>query len=279
MWVTTERVGYWREYFLGKLKIYSGELLKGKIMANYNVYFSPTGTTERVVKHMGESFGSMENIDLSRRDMKNHEMEQGDFCIVGVPSFGGRVPGIATERLRKIKGDRTPAFLLVTYGGRAYEDTLVELKDVLEAQGFVCIGAAAIVAEHSIAHQIEAGRPSAQDYDELDTFAAEVKKRLKGNACPVEVPGNRPYKEYKVLPMDIQVSDECMGCGNCVESCPVGAIPFEDPKMTNGEVCISCMRCVEICPQSARSGNLEKVQMISEKLKMICQPDKANEFF
>lgn len=49
--------------------------------------------------------------------------------------------------------------------------------------------------------------------------------------------------------------------------------------MTNGEVCISCMRCVEICPQSARSGNPEKVQMISEKLKMICQPDKANEFF
>ena len=77
----------------------------------------------------------------------------------------------------------------------------------------------------------------------------------------------------------IQVSDECMGCGNCAESCPVGAISFEDPKMTNGEACISCMRCVEICPQSARSGNLEKVQMISEKLKMICQPDKANEFF
>ena len=143
-------------------------------MANYNVYFSPTSTTERVVKHMGESFGSMENIDLSRRDMKNYEMEQGDFCIVGVPSFGGRVPGIANERLRKIKGDRTPVFLLVTYGGRAYEDTLMELKDVLEAQGFVCFGAAAMVAEHSIAHQIEAGRPSAQDYDEIDTFEHEV---------------------------------------------------------------------------------------------------------
>ena len=72
-------------------------------MANYNVYFSPTGMTERVVKHMGESFGSMENIDLSRRDMKNHGNGTGDFALYGVPSFGGRVPGIATERLRKIK--------------------------------------------------------------------------------------------------------------------------------------------------------------------------------
>lgn len=50
-------------------------------MVSYNIYFSPTGTTERVVKHMGESFGSMENIDLSRRDMKNHEMEQGVFVL------------------------------------------------------------------------------------------------------------------------------------------------------------------------------------------------------
>ena len=26
----TEKAGYWREYFLGKLKIYSGEFFKGE---------------------------------------------------------------------------------------------------------------------------------------------------------------------------------------------------------------------------------------------------------
>ncbi len=181
-------------------------------MANYNVYFSPTGMTERVVKHMGESFGSMENIDLSRRDMKNHEMEQG-FLHCRSSVLRRTCSGNCDRETSENKGDRTPAFCWLHMAERAYEDTLMELKDVLEAQGFVCFGAAAMVAEHSIAHQIEAGRPSAQDYDELDTFAAEVKERLKGNVCPVEVPGNRPYKEYKVLPMDIQVSDECMGCG------------------------------------------------------------------
>ena len=92
------------------------------------------------------------------------------------------------------------------------------------------------------------------------------------NVCPAAVIEMKDGKPH-VAP------NSCFGCNACVESCPVGAIPFEDPKMTNGEVCISCMRCVEICPQSARSGNPEKVQMISEKLKMICQPDKANEFF
>ena len=54
-----------------------------------------------------------------------------------------------------------------------------------------------------------------------------MKERLKGNVCPVEVPGNRPYKEYKVLPMDIQVSDECMGCGSCVLTCPTGALSMK----------------------------------------------------
>ena len=78
--------------------------------------------------------------------------------------------------------------------------------------------------------------------------------------------------------MDIQVSDECMDAEAARRAVRLERYRFEDPKMTNGEACISCMRCVEICPQSARSGNPEKVQMISEKLKMICQPDKANEF-
>ncbi|MDE6983412.1 MAG: 4Fe-4S ferredoxin, partial [Lachnospiraceae bacterium] len=106
----------------------------------YNIFFSPTGTTEKVVKHIGKSFSAVENIDISEPDLSNYIMNTDDFCIVGVPSFGGRVPEAAILRLQKIRGDRTPVFLLVTYGGRAYEDTLKELKDLLEKQNFICIG-------------------------------------------------------------------------------------------------------------------------------------------
>lgn len=246
---------------------------------NYNVFFSPTGGTEKVVQYIGRNFSCPENIDISKTDLPNYVMSADDFCIVGVPSFGGRIPKIAAMRLRQINGNHTPAFLLVTYGGRAYEDTLIELKDILEMQGFICIGAAAMVAEHSIVRQIEAGRPDEEDYKELDHFIIEIKKRLQSEVCPIEVPGNTPYKEYKVLPMEIRASEHCIKCGLCAKKCPVSAIPPENPQVTDTEKCISCMRCIKICPLQARSVNPAKVEMISEKLQKICQPNRQNEFF
>ena len=87
------------------------------------------------------------------------------------------------------------------------------------------------------------------------------------------------YKEYKVLPMDIKASEDCIKCGLCAQKCPVSAIPLDNPQQTDDQKCISCMRCVTICPINARSGNPAKIMMISEKLKKICQPNKQNEFF
>lgn len=246
---------------------------------NYSVFFSPTGKTEKVVKHIGENFYNTENIDLSKPDLSNYAMSADDFCVVGVPSFGGRVPETAAARLQKITGKYTPAFLVVTYGGRAYEDTLKELKDILEKQGLICIGAATMVAEHSIIHQIEAGRPNNEDYTELDQFVPKIKERLQGEISSIEVPGNTPYKQYNPLPMEISASENCIKCGFCARNCPVGAIPLENPQLTDDEKCISCMRCVTLCPLNARNGNSKKLDMISEKLKKVCQPNKQNEFF
>ena len=39
-----------------------------------------------------------------------------DVCVIGVPSYGGRVPGIALERMNKFKGNHAKAILVVSYG-------------------------------------------------------------------------------------------------------------------------------------------------------------------
>ena len=57
------------------------------------------------------------------------------------------------RKISFLKGNGARAVLLVVYGNREYEDTLLELSDVMEAAGFSPVAAVAAVAEHSIMHQ------------------------------------------------------------------------------------------------------------------------------
>lgn len=44
---------------------------------------------------------------------------------------------------------------------------------------------------------------------------------------------------------------ECIGCGCCVEVCPVEAITPGEPPLFDLDRCIGCFCCAEICPQGA----------------------------
>lgn len=46
--------------------------------------------------------------------------------------------------------------------------------------------------------------------------------------------------------------DECIGCGICIEKCPVAAIAMENEKaVIYMEKCIHCGTCHDVCPQEA----------------------------
>lgn len=50
------------------------------------------------------------------------------------------------------------------------------------------------------------------------------------------------------------ISDECINCGACDDSCPVSAISEADSKRAiNADTCIDCGACVDTCPVSAIS--------------------------
>ena len=123
----------------------------------YNIHFSPTGGTKKVADILARNLGGeFCDVDICR-DIEKMSLQSCDVCLVSVPSFAGRVPAVAIERLKKISANGAKAILNCVYGNREWDDTLTELQDTLESCGFVCVAAVAAVAEHSICRQFATG--------------------------------------------------------------------------------------------------------------------------
>lgn len=245
------------------------------------VHFSPTGGTRRAAMLLAEHIaGSVEEIDLCRPDAETRTFGKDDIVLVSGPVYGGRLPALMAERLRAYRGEGARAISTAVYGGRAYEDALVELDDLLGEQGFRVIASSALLAEHSIVRPLAAGRPDAQDAAQLADFGARIAAKLEqGGTDAPHTPGNRPYKEWAGMPAAPQATEACNACGTCARECPAQAIPPDDPRQTDAAKCITCMRCVAVCPQKARALPAPVLQMLSQKLAPFMEKRQENELY
>lgn len=247
------------------------------------IVFSPTGGTERVADTITARWGApVRKIDLTDPavDFAAEALDAEALTLIAVPSYGGRVPAPAAERIAKLRGNQARCVVLTVYGNRAYEDTLLELSDLAAGSGFRVIAAAAAVAEHSILHQYAAGRPDPRDEEQLRGFAGRILEKLRSGAedAPA-IPGNRPYRKAGGAGLVPKATKACTGCGLCAEKCPTGAISKQDPKKTDGKACISCMRCVSLCPHGARKASGLMTSIAGMAIKKACAERKSNELF
>lgn len=252
-------------------------------MKLYDIVFSPTGGTKKVADCLtGTLEGDVTTVDLTDSKQNFHavSLTKEDVAVISVPSYGGRVPAVAVERLGMVHGNGARAVLVCVYGNRAYEDTLVELEDAAKQAGFQVIAAVAAIAEHSIARQFAAGRPDAQDAAQLSDFAKQIQHKISAaDTSEPAIPGNRPYKKAGGAGMVLKATKDCTNCGICAAECPVQAIDKKEPKKVDEKACISCMRCIALCPQGARKINPVMLSAASLMLKKVCSERKECELF
>lgn len=246
-----------------------------KLEKIWAVYFSGTGTTRRTVERIAGGIASRlnlpaESVDFSRPAVRQETLGFGekDLVVFGTPVYAGRVPNVLLPFLReRIVGGGALAVPVVLFGNRNYDDALIELRNILAADGMHPIAAGAFVGEHSFSRVLGADRPNAEDEALMDEFAARVAELAAGlDAAPVKsvaVRGQEPLRAY-YTPRDragnpiniLKVKPKtdlsrCGGCGLCADLCPMGSIDPADVSAVRG-ICIKCCACVKGCPTGAK---------------------------
>lgn len=246
-----------------------------KLEKIWAVYFSGTGTTRRTVERIAGGIASRlnlpaESVDFSRPAVRQETLGFGkkDLVVFGTPVYAGRVPNVLLPFLReRVVGGGALAVPVVLFGNRNYDDALIELRNILAADGMHPIAAGAFVGEHSFSRVLGADRPNAEDEALMDEFAARVAELAAGlDAAPVKsaaVRGQEPLRPY-YTPRDragnpiniLKVKPKtdlsrCGGCGLCADLCPMGSIDPADVSAVRG-ICIKCCACVKGCPTGAK---------------------------
>ena len=245
------------------------------------IFFSPSETTKKVVSQIANNFEDEHVVCDLLYFNDEKEFASDDIVIVGMPIFAGRIPKTARARLSKLTGDNTKAIAVVNYGNAHVTDALIELVDLLKENGFDVVSAASTISHHSIFDGVAVGRPDEDDIEKINEFAQKsIEKIASGSSLEAEVPGNRPYVDYKQLPFIVSCDEsKCVFCLECVSVCPEKAIPDDDPAAIDLDLCSRCASCINICQENARAFSGEAFEKKKPMFERVNADRKEPEFY
>jgi ferredoxin/flavodoxin len=258
-------------------------------MKYFIIYISPAGTTrhvaQRIEKTLCDLTYEVESFDLGARitisDLTARIREAGnDVCLfIGSPVYGCHaVPPVMEFMMQLPDNGKGYSVPFVTYGVVTSGIALHEMGMTLNRKGYTVIGAAKIVAVHSLmwrAHNpLGEGHPDAADNQMIEEMVRKVHGKLSSKPVKVlplseldyQPPGVRENMRKVTLEAARQFlpprqvnTEACTLCGICVEKCPVEALTL-DPYPVFGATCFLCYNCVRLCPENAINTDLSKME-------------------
>lgn len=252
-----------------------------KIKRVITAYFSPTHTTEKVVKAIASGTGIKEiieyNMTLGQED--DIVIKKGDLLVIGGPVYIGRIPTIAVKRMKKIIGSGQAVICVTVYGNNKVGNALAELSSIMSQANLIPVAGASFIGEHSYSNEeyhIAKGRPNDADIVKAKKFGHKIIDKVHGQLKKVDFPGEIPTEPMPILPLTQSIaSDNCVMCNMCIDVCPTGAI--NDNLACDSSKCIICFACVKSCEYNARKIESPRIREFSEFLVKL--EDKEPAFY
>jgi len=245
------------------------------------VYFSPSGSTRHVAGVIEKQFqtlgahvwvldlGECKNgaTEISRQIEKT---KRKSCLFIGSPVYVSHAVPPVMECIAGLT-ENTGAFAVpfVTWGGACSGISLYEMGRELLKKGFTVLGAAKVLAVHSLMWPLEnplgGGHPDGNDDRMIGELANRVYQKLHSeNPKGIELSDlayqtRENHAEMEKVSLEAAKADMpgrdidtrlCNQCQICAQVCPVHAVALTPyPEFGNG--CVFCFSCVRQCPEKA----------------------------
>jgi ferredoxin len=216
----------------------------------------------------------------------------GKCCLfIGSPAYVSHAVPLVMDCITKLK-ESNGAFAVpfVTWGGACSGIALYEMGKELINKRFTLLGAAKILAVHSLMWQLEdplgKGHPDADDDRMVEELVDHVNQKLsednpKGiKLSDLAYQSKENHAEMEKISLQTAkahmpertIDDElCNQCQACSDVCPADAVTFT-PYPEFGNDCVFCLSCLKKCPEKAINIDLSEIwQRIKDRAEFFSE--------
>jgi ferredoxin/flavodoxin len=267
------------------------------------VYFSPAGSTRRVAAVIEKKFVAL-GTEVSAFDLAgcsgdvateiSQQMaasKEKSCLFIGSPVYVSHVVPPVMEFIAGLtENSHSFAVPFVTWGGACSGIALYETGKELLSKGFTVLGAAKILAVHSLMWTLENPlgnrHPDAGDdrmVEELVNFVnrelhqdnpkgiklSDLAYQTEEHHTEMEIVSLEDAKEH--MPRRTIDTELCNQCRVCAEVCPTDAVGFT-PYPVFGDSCVFCFTCMKKCPEQAINADFSEVwQRIKDRAELFSE--------